>query len=175
MDKTNQFKIGCYQIDTFPNINRQWVLEHSDAVQAFVAQKRKEHPEDPITEHNVGIRVSAFVDDFAEKWVKEFVHHLPSEVVEFSEYDVLCQPPYLGGGSNGKHLLIMEFGILKEWLEQQEADEQDEYPLEHALLRLSSDDPEQLIADITAKALSEVNVAKYLVFKSRVMKDHKNQ
>jgi len=32
-----------------------------------------------------------------------------------------------------------------------------------------------LIADITAKALSEVNVAKYLVFKSRVLKDHKNQ
>jgi hypothetical protein len=65
-------------MDTFPNINRQWVLEHSDAINAFVAQKRKEHPDLPITESNVGIRVSAFVDDFTEKWVKEFVHHLPS-------------------------------------------------------------------------------------------------
>lgn len=175
MDKSLQLEKGTIQMDTFPNINRQWVLEHSDAINAFVALKRKEHPDLPITESNVGIRVSAFVDDFAEKWVKEFVNHLPSEVVEFSEYDVLCQPPYLGGGSNGKHLLFMEFGILKEWLEQQEADEQDEDTLELALLRLSSDDPEQLITDITVKALSKVNVLKYLVFKLPVLKDPKKK
>lgn len=175
MDKSLQLKKGTIQMDTFPNINRQWVLEHSDAINAFVAQKRKEHPDLPITESNVGIRVSAFVDDFTEKWVKEFVHHLPSEVVKFLGYDILCQPPYLGGGSHGKHILLMDFCFLKEWLDKEEASEQNEDTLELALLRLSSDVPEQLITDITVKALSKVHVLKYLVFKSPVLKDPKKK
>ena len=69
----------------------------------------------------------------------------------------------------------MDFCFLKEWLDKEEASEPNEDSLELALLRLSSDDPEQLITDITDKALSKVNVLKYLVFKSPVLKDTKKK
>ncbi len=148
----NQFTT---EVSIFPEIDKQWLVDNTNAIQQFIEVKSKEFEGIVFTEEDVMVHEEGLVPTIGALWAQEYANYLPIDLVRDSE----CESVEQGTRSANPEDEPEPYGpyilTIRLWLAGN-------HSKEDVQQYMSSLNTEELAQTITAAVLPHVDLQKYL-------------
>lgn len=142
-------------VSIFPEIDKQWLMDNTNAIQQFINAKSKEFEGIVFTAEDVLVHEERLVPTIGALWAQEYANYLPVDLVrdsecEFVKQRTLCANPDDEPEPYGPYILTIRL-----WLAGN-------HSKEDVQQYMSSLNTEELAQTITAAVLPHVDLQKYL-------------